>query len=264
VFLHNLGRFTDRLGQINGVAQCAYSTDRLAVRIYQSRQNPWAIGVAGVVRGRVGAVAATAVCYLLQQIPLLGLAVQGIGPEQDRPTFCFGTGHDRRGGQDYALVWIGSSTMVCDGLQNGMVHGEGRLAAVKAASTVALRSGPSTGDAVLHRLPDGTLGRVTCVASGEDVHGDSLWARTDILGETGWIAGAYLDSPLPLITEDRCAAAPPSSSPSSDGPTSGPDGEPDSPPDTGATSTPSTPPTDDSAVTATNPPSELPTQIPVG
>ncbi|MEU7928301.1 hypothetical protein [Micromonospora sp. NPDC049107] len=203
-FLDNLGRFADRLGQVNDAVQCAYQTDRLAVRIYQSRRDSWAVGVVAVVRGRLGAVADTAACFLIKQIPLLNLATQGIGPDQDSPAYCFDTSHQRRAGEDYTIMWIGSSALTCRGLQDGLVPGEGRLVAVKARPDASLRAGPSTGDRVLRKVPDGTLGRVTCYRTGEAVKGDSAWARTTVLGDTGWIAAAYLDSAQPVRATGLC------------------------------------------------------------
>ncbi|MEE6262582.1 SH3 domain-containing protein [Plantactinospora sonchi] len=203
-FLDNLGRFADRLGQVNDAVQCAYQTDRLAVRIYQSRRDSWAVGVVAVVRGRLGAVADTTACFLIKQIPLLDLATQGIGPDQDNPAYCFDTSHQRRNGEDYTIMWIGSSALTCRGLQDGLVPGDGRLVAVKARPDVSLRAGPSTGDQVLRRVPDGTLGRVTCYRTGEAVMDDDVWARTTVLGDTGWIAAAYLDSALPIRGTGLC------------------------------------------------------------
>jgi hypothetical protein len=203
-FLDNLGRFADRLGQVNDAVECAYQTDRLAVRIYQSRRNSWAVGVVAVLRGRVGAVADTAACFLIKQIPLLDLATQGIGPDQDTPSYCFDTSHQRRADEDYTIMWIGSSALTCGGLQDGLVPGDGRLVAVKARPDVSLRAGPSTGDRVLRKVPDGTLGRVTCYRLGEAVKGDEAWARTTVLGDTGWIAATYLDSALPIRSTGLC------------------------------------------------------------
>jgi hypothetical protein len=203
-FLDNLGRFADRLGQVNDAVECAYQTDRLAVRIYQSRRNSWAVGVVAVLRGRVGAVADTAACFLIKQIPLLDLATQGIGPDQDTPSYCFDTSHQRRADEDYTIMWIGSSALTCRGLQDGLVPGDGRLVAVKARPDVSLRAGPSTGDRVLRKVPDGTLGRVTCYRLGEAVKGDEAWARTTVLGDTGWIAATYLDSALPIRGTGLC------------------------------------------------------------
>lgn len=204
-FLDNLGRFADRLGQVNDAVECAYQTDRLAVRIYQSRRDSWAVGVVAVVRGRLGAVADTTACFLIKQIPLLDLAIQGIGLEQDSPAYCFDTSHQRRGGEDYTIMWIGSSALTCRGLQDGLVPGEGRLVAVKARPSVSLRAGPSTDEQVLRKVPDGTLGRVACYRTGEAVKDDDAWARTTVLGETGWIAAAYLDSALPIRGTGVCA-----------------------------------------------------------
>ncbi|MEK8103886.1 hypothetical protein NKG94_00145 [Micromonospora sp. M12] len=114
-FIGNLGRFADRLGQVNDAVQCAYQTDRLAVRIYQSRRNSWAVGVVAVLRGRLGAVADTTACFLIKQIPLLDLATQGAGPERDNPAYCFDTSHQKRDGEDYTIMWIGSSAFTCRG-----------------------------------------------------------------------------------------------------------------------------------------------------
>jgi hypothetical protein len=208
LFLDQVGGLADRLGQVSDVAECAYSTDRLAVRIYQSRKDAWAVGMAAVVRGRVGAVAATARCYLIKQVPLLGLILNNGGEERDhlatRP--CFSTGSATRDGQHYTLMWLGSSDHMCRDLQNAMVHGRGRLAAVDQDVTAALRSGPSTGDALVREVAPGTLGRVTCVVKGEPVDGDDVWARTDILGSTGYISAAHLDSGGVAVwgAMDRC------------------------------------------------------------
>ncbi|MGC5284762.1 hypothetical protein [Micromonospora sp. DT231] len=203
-FLDNVGRFADRLGQVNDAVQCAYETDRLAVRIYQSRRDSWAVGVVAVLRGRLGAVADTTACFLIKQIPLLDLATRGNGPEQDKPAYCFDTSHQRRDGEDYTIMWIGSSANTCRGLQDGLVPGDGRLVAVKAHPDVSMRTGPSTSDRVLRTVPDGTLGRVTCHRTGEAVKGDDVWARTTVLGDTGWIAAAHLDSALPIRGTRLC------------------------------------------------------------
>ncbi|WBB75906.1 hypothetical protein O7602_10495 [Micromonospora sp. WMMD1128] len=204
-FLDHLGRFADRLGQVNDAVECAYRTDRLAVRIYQSRRDSWAVGVVAVVRGRLGAVADTTACFLIQQIPLLGLATQGDGPRRDAPAYCFDTTHQRRGGEDYTIMWIGSSSLTCRGLQEGLVPGDGRLVAVAARTGASLRSGPGTSARALRQVPGGTLGRMTCYRRGEAVDGEDAWARATVLGDTGWIAAAYLDSSLPIRSAPVCS-----------------------------------------------------------
>ncbi|GIG88639.1 SH3 domain-containing protein [Plantactinospora endophytica] len=203
-FVGRLDRFVNRLSVVNDVAECAYRRDRLAMRIFQSRQDRWAVGIAAVVRGRLGAAAEVTACALIQQIASLGLGVRGDGPERDSPTFCFNTARDRRSGEDFTVIWIGSSTLVCRQLQDQLVPGDGRLVAVEAEPDVALRSGPSRGDPVLRRVPDGTLGRVSCYRTGEPTDGTDLWGRVDILGETGFVSAAHLDDPLLLGRPAEC------------------------------------------------------------
>lgn len=203
-FLDNVGRFADRLGQVNDVAECAYQTDRLAVRIYHNRENKWSIGLTAVVRGRLGAVADTALCFLIEQAAVLGLGVRGVAPEADQPSYCFNTTRQRRGGDDYTIVWMGSSTRICDEFQDQFVPGDGELVAVQANPTVALRAGPSTSDRMIRRVPDGTLGRAICHRTGAPVNGYDMWIRTEIVGDQGYIAAAHLDSAIPLGALDEC------------------------------------------------------------
>jgi hypothetical protein len=203
-FVGKLDRFTNRLSVVNDVAECAYQTDRLAVGIYQSHRNPWAVGVTAVIRGRLGAVAQTALCALLQQIPLLGLSFNAIAPDADTPDFCFNTATDKQGGEDYTVVWIGSSTAICRELQNQLVPGQGELVGIKAKPDVALRAGPSTGDRVVRRVPDGTLGRMSCYVTGEPAGGSTVWARTEFVGQTGYVAAAYLDTAFPMPHGKEC------------------------------------------------------------
>ncbi|MGN9812834.1 hypothetical protein ACTMSW_26215 [Micromonospora sp. BQ11] len=203
-FIGNVGRFADRLGQVNDVAECAYQTDRLAVRIYHSRENRWSVGLAAVVRGRLGAVADTALCFLIEQAAILGLRIRGAAPDADQASYCFNTTRQRRGGEDYTIIWMGSSIRICNEFQDRFVPGDGRLVAVQAKPTVALRRGPSTSDQAIRRVPDGTLGRAICGTTGESVNGYDLWIRTDIVGDRGYIAVAHLDSALPLGGLDEC------------------------------------------------------------
>ncbi len=187
-----LGEFADRLGQVNDVAECAYQTDRLAVRIVQSRDNAWAVGVVAVVRGRLGAIADVAACYLLNQIPLIGLGLRGIAPEQDSPSLCFDSTGNRHGGEDYTVVWLGSSTLICQMLQDQLVPGDGQLAAVRAGGkdAVAMRSGPSTNDSTVRQIPDGTIGRAVCRTTDD-------WIRVELAGDTGYLPPDQLDTALP-------------------------------------------------------------------
>ncbi|WP_203855243.1 SH3 domain-containing protein [Plantactinospora mayteni] len=203
-FVGRLDRFVNRLSVVNDVAECAYRTDRLAVRIHQSRQDRWAVGITAVVRGRLGAVAETTACALIQQIASLGLGVRDDGPERDSPAFCFNTSRDRRSGEDYTVMWIGSSSKVCRQLNEQLVPGDGHLVVIEAEPDVALRSGPSQDDEVLRRVPDGTLGRVGCYRTGEPTDGTELWGRVEILGETGFVSAAYLDDPLLLGRPEEC------------------------------------------------------------
>ena len=197
-------RCADRLSQLNDVVECGYETDRLAVRIFQSRQDGWAVGVAAVIRGRLGAVADVAACFLLKQIPLFGLITpgQGILPSQDQPAFCFDTGRDKRDDEDYTVMWIGSSVNVCAALQDQLVPGQGRRSGQRqpgrrpARGPVAER--PDLG------VPAGTMGRVTCHLTGQPVGGDDVWARTEVLGSTGYISAHYLTSDLALGDTDAC------------------------------------------------------------
>ncbi|MEE4545001.1 hypothetical protein V2S66_23920 [Streptomyces sp. V4-01] len=240
---------------------------------YQSREHPWALGVAAVVRGRVGAVAAVAGCCLIAQVPLLGDALREGGQDRDALATppCFGTASASRGGQGYSLLWLGSSVNVCRGLQDGMVGGSGRLAAVDAGATAALRSGPSTGDQVLRDVPPGTLGRVDCVTADGPADGDELWAHADILGSTGYLAAARLDDGAAVggAGVGRCEG--------SASPTYSPTASPSDPFTGLATDTPYVPPSDGGSGSSPGAPevstpdvsmpsdaSELPTDAPSG
>ncbi len=205
----NLGRFVNRLSQLDSVVSCAYTTDRLAVRVYHNTHAAWSVGAVAVIRGRVGAVADTVACYLISQIPLIGPFFQGVGPESDTPDFCFDTVGDKRDGQDYTIAWISDSSVLCRTFQNRLVPGHGSLVAVRANPNVALRSGPSRTDSLIRRLPDGTIGRVSCYATGESVNGDNLWARVNILGNIGFVVDAYLtnNNPTPPTPDSSCQSS---------------------------------------------------------
>lgn len=188
-----LGRFVNQLSQINAVASCAYKTDRLAVRIYHSTQNKWAVGAVAVIRGKLGAIAETLACYLIGQIPIIGPLLQGVTTQApDSPDYCFSSIGDKKDGQEYTIVWISDSHLLCQTFGDRMVPGDGTLIAVHANPDIALRSGPSRSETLIRRVPDGTIGRLKCYAEGETVKGNDLWVRVDILGITGFIAKAYL------------------------------------------------------------------------
>jgi hypothetical protein len=190
-FVDSLGRFTNRLSQVNDVAECGYETDRLAVRIYQSKKNRWAVGVVAVIRGRLGAVADTAVCFLLKQIPLLDVSLRNGGPGEDHAAFCFDTGRDTRNDEGYTVVWMGSSIIMCNTLQDRLVPGGGRLVAVKDGAGAVLRSGPSASDRTVRPVAPGTLGRATCYRAVSD--SSEVWVRAEFLGSTGFVPADSLD-----------------------------------------------------------------------
>jgi hypothetical protein len=198
-FLGRLDTFTKRLDALSGVQECAYQTDRLALGVYHDADYPWSMGMVAVVRGGVGAVVDTATCYLLKQIIPFAPA-EGIAPlptdSGPTPSACFDIIRAAHEGQDYTIMWIGSSDVMCDALTNAyepMIPGSGDFVVITADPNVAVRSGPDTSAKLVTRVPYGTIGRAACAAHGGTVKGSDLWIKLSINGSTGYVANAYVD-----------------------------------------------------------------------
>jgi hypothetical protein len=188
---------------INALAECGYRTDRLALGIYQDRGTRWSVGVVAVTRGRVDAVLEISKCYLLDQLPFRpGYKVRSTGPVEPQPKFCVQTLHRFRGGQDYTLLWLGSSDVMCANLgaqlTPGTAAGNGVTATVKASPNVNVRAGTSTRARAIRREPAGQTVIVTCYRTGQTVSGrrgaSNRWYRLQTEGGNQYISGAWLDT----------------------------------------------------------------------
>jgi uncharacterized protein YraI len=55
-----------------------------------------------------------------------------------------------------------------------------------------LRSGPSTSDPVVYKLPPGSQDRIECATNGSSVQGDTAWFW--LVGARGWASAAFIDT----------------------------------------------------------------------
>ncbi|WP_250291622.1 hypothetical protein [Frankia sp. CiP1_Cm_nod1] len=117
-FLPALTQFANRVIAVNGAAECAYKTDRLAIGIYQHKNYLWSVGVVAVVRGKLPAtVLDVGTCLLLEKIaPARPAFLTPNGATEIEPTVCADYATTSRDGQNYTLMWLGSSDRMCDQL----------------------------------------------------------------------------------------------------------------------------------------------------
>jgi hypothetical protein len=202
-FVNGVGNLVKKVLAINSLAECGYKTDRLALGIYQDRAHLWSVGVVAVTRGRVDAVLETSKCFLLDQIPFRsGDKLRSDGPVEPQPAFCAQTLRRNRGGQDYTVLWLGSSDLMCAGiglqLTAGTVAGNGVTATVKATPSVTVRAGTSTRSRAIRTEAAGRTVVVTCYRTGQTISGrrgsSSRWYRLKTEDGEQYIAGAWLDT----------------------------------------------------------------------
>jgi hypothetical protein len=213
-FVKGIAGLARKVLTFDSLAECGYRTDRLALGLYQDRGTRWSVGVVAVTRGRVDAVKDTAKCFLLDQVPFLPGAASPVssGPAQPQPAFCVDTVHRSRGGQEYTVLWLGSSDTMCGDLgaqlTAGAEAGDGLTATVKASPDVTVRAGASTKAREIRRAPAGQVVVVGCYRVGEKVDGrrgaSDRWYR--LLDEDGeqYIAGAWLDTGDRADRPGRC------------------------------------------------------------
>jgi hypothetical protein len=200
-FLGKVGDLADRAAKVGDAVECGYETDRLALAIYQDKKTLWSIGVTAVVRGDIDAVVEGALCYLLKQLPF-GLGQGVANPENPQFMVCVDAQRRHRGNDDYTVLWLGSSDVMCDSLTRQLKPGE-RVgdeitAAVKASPTLMLRATPSTSAEVLFKLDAGDVVTVSCWTEGEKVSGrrgsSTRWDKTNIGTIEGYLADVWLDT----------------------------------------------------------------------
>lgn len=110
-----LASFIERVNAANTVAECAYRTDNLGVRVYQENDRPTSIGLAIVIRHNVLAPAQIFDCYVKSSLNIP--QDPGVLPEF-RP--CVDGANLTRGGETFTMVWAGSTEAVCGALEKSV------------------------------------------------------------------------------------------------------------------------------------------------
>ncbi|GII96061.1 SH3 domain-containing protein [Sinosporangium siamense] len=199
-FLRGVTKFAGRLDKLTDVQECAYRTDRLAVRFYQHRRPRWSIGAVVVVRGGADAVVDTARCVLLKQFELPfgrsgGQGLVAADAPADRP--CFNMLRTTRDGRGYTVMWVGSSTRMCDAIADHYGADASDRTTVN-ADVVAVRSGPYRSSTRLGTAPFGSVATVLCHTAGGTVSTDRTtsdrWVKAKVNGVTGYLWEPYLDN----------------------------------------------------------------------
>jgi hypothetical protein len=228
-FVQGVARLVGRIVIVNDAVSCAYETDRLAIAIYQDQRVLWSLAVVAIVRGRLDAFAETAICFLTRRPQTIVSAGGGTTsvPLQQGPKagFCLDSASRRRGGQDYTVIWLGSSDRMCSGLAATIgsdspspgttTTGTALTGTVRGTPYVYVRSGTSVGAPVVGRASYGTVGVVSCYSDGQTIYGgwaaaNNHWDKTtitDLSGRTvtGYIADVNLDTGGDITTQvKRC------------------------------------------------------------
>jgi hypothetical protein len=203
-FIAGVGKLVKNVLAINTLAKCGYKTDRLALGIYQDREHLWSVGVVAVTRGRVDALLETSKCFLLDQIPFKpGIKTRSTGPVQPQPTFCAQTLRRHRAGQDYTLLWLGSSDVMCQSIGLQLTAGtnsgtSGVTATVKANPAVNVRARASTAGKPIRTEEVGRTVIVTCYRTGQQITthrgASNRWYRLKTDDGEQYITGAWLDT----------------------------------------------------------------------
>lgn len=141
VFLKRLDGIASRLDEIHGVAECGYTTDRLAVSLYQDQEHPWAVGMVGVLRGDVDAMLEMSDCFLFSEIlplttttdeppassePSATIVPQAAPPiDRNQPTLCSSAVLRRVDNESYTIIYAASSQSLCLALAYGVRSSDG-------------------------------------------------------------------------------------------------------------------------------------------
>ncbi|GHJ49276.1 hypothetical protein Cs7R123_66180 [Catellatospora sp. TT07R-123] len=205
-FRSKLTTTVNRLNDLKDVIQCGYQTDRLAVGVYQGTKIKWSVGAVLVIRGDADAFLDVSGCYLGKLIRNYICPGCGGGEERPKPEIrpCFDYARKTSGGQDFTVLWVASSNILCAGLHDAFTDdfdkdlqqaetlGRPTLVIRDAAATTATRKGA---------IPYGSTVYLQCYTKGETVsspvsdYGPTTtdqWDRVTFDGVTGFVSHAWI------------------------------------------------------------------------
>ncbi|MBV1855928.1 SH3 domain-containing protein [Catellatospora tritici] len=201
-FRSKLTTTVDRLNDLKDAIQCGYQTDRLAVGIYQGTKIRWSVGAVLVIRGDADAFLDVSACYLGKLIR--NYICPGCGGGEERPTPeirpCFDYARKTVGGQEYTVLWVASSNILCEGLHDAFVDDfdkDLQQAETLGRPTLVIRAEAATTAERKGAIPQGTTIYLQCYVTGENVTGPDAdqtaqWDRVTFNGVTGYVSHAWV------------------------------------------------------------------------